>query len=173
MSNSTNFSCSRLICIINSSLWTGSLFGKKVKKNRQGKGGELVDKALRLLFCPLVIANQTLSARSLSVACIYRNRINFMHECKKGVGRQHTTFTSCPKCFLFQWIFSLAGRLYSGRIYTLTGQIWFFLLVSHWEDVTCILIFCSYCFLLAWFALWCKSIFFDLFWNLNLFIVAK
>ena len=95
MSNSTNFSCSRLICIINSSLWTGSLFGKKVKKNRQGKGGELVDKALRLLFCPLVIANQNLSARSLSVAWIYRNGINFMHECKKGVGRQHTTFTSC------------------------------------------------------------------------------
>ena len=95
MSNSTKFSWSRLICIINSSLWTGSLFGKKVKISRQGKEGELVDEALRLLFCPLVMSYQNLSARSLSVAWIYWNGINFMHECKKGVGRQHTTFTSC------------------------------------------------------------------------------
>ena len=39
-----------------------------------------------------------------------------------------------------------------------------------WEVLTQILIFCGYCFCSAWFALWRKSIFFDLFWNVNLFL---
>ena len=40
----------------------------------------------------LVIADH-LSARSLSVTWIHWSVINFA--CKRGVGRQHTTFTSC------------------------------------------------------------------------------
>ena len=40
----------------------------------------------------LVIADH-LSARSLSVTWVHWNVIN--GACKKGVGRQHTTFTSC------------------------------------------------------------------------------
>ena len=34
---------------------------------REGKGGEPVDKPLRPLFCPLVIAVQNLSARSFKI----------------------------------------------------------------------------------------------------------
>ena len=74
---------------------------------------------------------------------------------------------------LFQWIFALAGRLCSGGFYVLTEQMWLLLLVSGWEVVISIMIFSGYCFWSVWFALWCKSIFFDLFWNVKFFIAAK
>ena len=51
--------------------------------------------------------------------------------------------------------------------------MWLLLLVSGWEVVTSIMIFSGYCFWSVWFALWCKSIFFDLFWNVKFFIAAK
>ena len=42
--------------------------------------------------------------------------------------------------------------------------MWFLPLISYWEVTT--FIFCDYCcFWSAWFALWCKRISFDLFWN--------
>ena len=74
---------------------------------------------------------------------------------------------------LFQWIFALAGRLCSGGCYVLTEQMRLLLLVSGWEVVISIMIFSGYCFWSVWFALWCKSIFFDLFWNVNFFTAAK
>ena len=51
--------------------------------------------------------------------------------------------------------------------------MWLLLLVSGWEVVTSIMVFSGYCFWSAWFALWCNSIFFDLFWNVKFFIAAK
>ena len=51
--------------------------------------------------------------------------------------------------------------------------MWLLLLVSGWEVVISIMIFSGYCFWSVWFALWCKSIFFDLFWNVNFFTAAK
>ena len=77
----------------------------------------------------------------------------------------------------FEYFF-LTGRLCSGGVYILTEQtMWFLPLVSCWEVVTRILIFCGYSFLSVrhdwWFSLWCKSIFFYLFWNVKFFIVAK
>ena len=39
--------------------------------------------------------------------------------------------------------------------------------------MTCILIFCGFCFWSAGLVLWCKGIFFNLSWNLTLFAAAK
>ena len=94
------------------SLWTGSLFGKGWKNHEEkGKGWEPA--AISPSCLCLVIADH-LSARLLSVTSIHWNAINFV--CKKGVGRQHTTFTSCQKYCLFRWVFSLAGRLCPGGL---------------------------------------------------------
>ena len=83
-------------------------------------------------------------------------------ECKlKAIGTHVThNFYLVPKCCLFQWVLSLTDRLCSGGVYVLTEQMWFLPLVSCWEIVTRILIFCCYFFWSAWFALWCKSIVF-------------
>ena len=51
-----------------------------------------------------------------------------------------------------------------------TEQMWFLPLFSYCGVVTRILIFCGYCFWSTWFASWCKNIFFELFWNVKLFI---
>ena len=54
----------------------------------------------------------------------------------------------------------------------MTEQIWFLPLISYQEVVTHMLIFCGYCFWLAWFAFWCKNILFELFWNVKHFIAV-
>ena len=88
------------------SLWTGSVWGKGEKMVR--KEEERV-RACRQTFGTaippsyLVIADH-LSARSLSVTWIHWNVINFA--CKKGVGRQHTTFTSCQNAAFSYEFFS-------------------------------------------------------------------
>ena len=90
--------------------------------------------------------------------------------CKTGAERQAThDFYLLPKCCLFQWIFSLAGRLWLSK--------WALFLppVSYWEVVTRrILIFCS-SFLVGMICplMRVESIYFDLFWNVNFFIAAK
>ena len=61
--------------------------------------------------------------------------------CKKGVGRQHTTFTSCQNAacsiefFLLRVDYALEGSLSKCEL--------FLPLVLHWEVVTRILIFCG------------------------------
>ena len=58
----------------------------------------------------------------------------------------------------------------------LTEQILFLPLISYWEVVTRIpgIDFLRFLFLVSMInALLCKSIFFDLFWNVKLFIAAK
>ena len=53
---------------------------------------------------------------------------------------------------------------YTSEENVLTEQMWFLPLISYWEVMT--RIFCGYCcFWSAWFALRCKSISLDLFWN--------
>ena len=43
-------------------------------------------------------------------------------------------------------------------------------LVSHWEVMAHISIYCGFCLWSAGFVLWCNSIFFDLFWSVKLWI---
>ena len=104
-------------CHHTSRLWTGSLFGERVKK-LQCEGRKKV-RACRQTFgtcilpsC-LVIADHR-SARLLSVTWIHWNVINFA--CKKEVSIiSNTQLLPCTKMLLFfQWVFSLAGRLCSG-----------------------------------------------------------
>ena len=121
--------------------------GKRViwknHEETEEKEGEAIDKHLRPLF-PLLADH--LSARSLSVTWIHWDIIN--------CGRQATNdFYLVPNCCFFQWVFSLG----------LTEQMWFLPLLSYWEVVTRILIYCSYRFWLAWFSLWCKNILVELF----------
>ena len=72
-----------------------------------------------------------------------------------------------PKCCLFQWIFSPAGRL------QLSKCALFLPLVSYWEVVTRILIFCGVFLVGMIFPLMrIESIFFNFFWNVN-FVAAK
>ena len=90
---------------------------------------------------------------------------------KKGVGRQHTTFISCQHIacsndFFFPWRVDHAREEN-----VLTEQIWFLPIISYKEVVTHFLRLL--CLVGIWFALWCKSIFFDLFWNVKLFNAAK
>ena len=77
--------------------------------------------------------------------------------CKKGVGRQLTTFTlSMSKCCLFQWFFfSLAGRLCSGGLRFDWANLIFadFFIVSGWDDLPSDI---------------GDKIFSDFFWNANL-----
>ena len=72
----------------------------------------------------LVIADH-LSARSLSVTW---NVINFA--CKRGVGRQHTTFTSCQNA-AFSNEFCLWRVDYALEGLVLIEQMWFFALISY------------------------------------------
>ena len=78
-----------------------SVWGKGEKS--QGEGRERVRACRQTFeaalppFC-LVIADY-LSARSLSVTWVHWNVINFAR--KKGVGREHTTFTSCQNTVFF------------------------------------------------------------------------
>ena len=86
---------------------------EKGEKNHEEKGKGWEPAAISPSCLCLVIADH-LSARLLSVTSIHWNAINFV--CKKGVGRQHATFTSCQKYCLFRWVFSLAGRLCPGGL---------------------------------------------------------
>ena len=147
-------------CQRRSSLWTGSLFGERVKKS-QGEGREKV-RACRQTFgtailpsC-LVIANH-LSARSLSVTWIHWNVINLA--CKKEVSLiGNSQLLPCTKMLLFSNEFFLWWVDYALEGLVLVEKMWFLLLISYWEVVTCILIFCGYCFWSGWFAVWCKNI---------------
>ena len=77
---------------------------------------------------------------------------------KRGVGRQHTTFTSCQNAACSNIFFLFLWRVdYALEENVLTDQMWFLPLISDWEVVTRILIFCGHCFWSAWFALWCNS----------------
>ena len=92
-------------------------------------------------------------------------------KCKNEVGRQHTPFTSCQNAASCNEFFFWRVD-YTSEENVLTEQMWFLPLISYWEVMT--RIFCGYCcFWSAWFALWCKSISFDLFWIAMLFIAAK
>ena len=99
-----------------------SVWGKGEKS--EGQGSERV-RACRQTFgtailpsC-LVIADH-LSARSLSVIWIHWNIINFT--CKKGVGRQHTIFTSCQNAaysnefFLWRVDYALEGLVLTEKM---------------------------------------------------------
>ena len=55
-----------------------------------------------------------------------------------------------PKCCLFQWSFSLVGRLCSGGKRFGWANVIFAAYISYWEVMTHILIFCGYCFWTAW-----------------------
>ena len=82
------------------------------------------------------------------------------HVVKKGVSRQHTTFTSCQNAACLNNFFPFLWRVdYALEENVLSEQMWFLLLIWNWEVITCILIFRNHCFWSAWFALWCKSIF--------------
>ena len=87
----------------------------------------------------------------------------------KHLGSQHMTFTSCQNAAFSNELFSLAGRLCSGRFSCNWANV-FFAAFSYCGVVTRILIFCGYCFWSTWFAPWCKNILFELFWNVKLFI---
>ena len=99
---------------------------------------------------------------------------NFLHGCftwRTWYCRQHKTFTHA-KMLLVPMNFFLWRVDYALEENFLTEQMWFLLLISYWKVVTRILIFCG-CLWSAWFVLWCKSIFFDLFWKVKLFNAAK
>ena len=85
----------------------------------------------------------------------------------------NTRLLLMPKCCLFQWIFFLWRVDYALEENVLTEQMWFLPLISYWEVVTRILIFYGYCVWSAWLALWCKNIFFCLFWKVKLLNAAK
>ena len=120
-------------------MWTGSLFGERVKKLR-GEGRERVRACKRTFGVAtppscLVIADH-LSARSLSVTWINWNVITLA--CKKRIGRQHTTFASCQ------------NTAFSNEFLLLRVDyvVEYLPLISYWEFVTRILIFCGCCFCL-------------------------
>ena len=77
-----------------------------------------------------------------------------------------------PKCCLFQWsCFYLLGRLCSGRFCILLSKCGFSRMFHterswHIYRLTVVIVFWS-----AGFALWCKRIFFDLFWSVKLFLL--
>ena len=91
---------------------------------------------------------------------------------EKGVGRQHTTFTVLPAKMLLVpvSVLSLVGRLYSGGSkFLLSKLICYICHLFHTERSWQAFWFFPVVFVYG-FALWCKSIFFDLFWNVKLFI---
>ena len=73
----------------------------------------------------------------------------------------------------FQWIFSVTGRSCSGEKRFDWANLFFadyFILRGRDTHIDFLRLLCL---VGIWFALWCKSIFFDLFWNVNLFNAAK
>ena len=87
----------------------------------------------------------------------------------KGGGRPtrrlpHAKMLLVPISFFLCWVnYALKGSTFSVNK----------CLVSHWEVMAHISIYCGFCLWSAGFALWCKSIFFDLFWREKLFIAAE
>ena len=77
-----------------------------------------------------------------------------------------------PKCWLYQWsCFYLLGRLCSARFCILLSKCGFSRMFHterswHIYRLTVVIVFWS-----AGFALWCKRIFFDLFWSVKLFLL--
>ena len=115
-----------------SSLWTGSLFGERVKKSK-GEGREMV-RACRHTFgtaippSGLVIADH-LSARSLSVTWIRWNVVNFA--CKKEVSIiGNTQLLPCTKMLLFSIEFFLWWVDYTLEGLVLVEKMWFLPLIS-------------------------------------------
>ena len=132
--------------------------GKRKKERRER---ELVIISFTTLFRPLLARSRWLdfgcqtvemwmswNLSQISREIISRYFIIIPHasvcnlECKKLVGRQHKTFSSCQNAACSTNIFSHStGRLCSGGVYILTEQtMWFWLLVSCWEVVTRILL---------------------------------
>ena len=79
--------------------------------------------------------------------------------CKKGVCRQHTTFTSCQntacsnECFLWRVDYALKQKGFDSE------NVIFATCISYWEVVARMLIFCGLLlFLVGTIALWCKSV---------------
>ena len=90
-----------------------SVWGKGEKVARRQTFGTAIPPS------SLVIADH-LSARLLSVIWIHWNVINFT--CKKGVGRQHTIFTSCQNAaysnefFLWRVDYALEGLVLTEKM---------------------------------------------------------
>ena len=132
--------------------------GEKNCEEREGKGWEPGDKHLRPLFrlSSLSCNCQSSVSKIVIVTWIQRNVITLA--CKKGVGRQQTTFVSCQNTafpmsfFLWRVDYALEGLELIEKMRCLPP-------ISYWEFVTRILIFCGYCFWSAWFALWYKNIY--------------
>ena len=88
--------------------------------------------------------------------------------------KAYTTFTSCEnvaysnKVFFLCWV----GYALEGSIFSLSKCDFsrLFHTERSWHTV---LIYCGFCLWSTGFALCCKSIFFDLFWNVKLFITAE
>ena len=132
--------------------------GWKNQKVREGKRWGPVDTHLGPLFCLLVLViADHLSERSLSVTWIHWNVINFA--CKKEVSIiGNTQLLPCTKMLLFSNEFFLWWVDYALEGLVLVEKMWFLSLISYLGVVTCILIFCGYCFWSGWFAVWCKNI---------------
>ena len=66
----------------------------------------------------------------------------------------HAKMLLVPTSFFLCWLdYTLQGSTFS-----LSKIMWFYLLVSHWEVMAHISMYCGFCFWSAEFALWCKSI---------------
>ena len=127
-----------------------SVWGKGEKIARRGNCRRERVRACRQTFevatppsC-LVIADHLL-ARSLSVTWIHWNVITLAG--KKGICRQHTTFASCQNT-VFSSEFLLWRVDYALECLVLIEKMWCLPLISYWEFVTRILIFCGCCFCL-------------------------
>ena len=88
-------------------LWTGSLFRKKNKEEREGKGGEPVDKHLRPLYCPLVITCQS----SVSKIIICQSILHVSNFWKQSEMERKSHFQFCKK-----WLIS-GKRIYTVPIF--------------------------------------------------------
>ena len=132
--------------------------GERNCEEREGKGWEPVDKHLRPLFRLSSLSCNCRSSFSKIVIVTWIQRNVITLACKKEVGRQQTTFVSCQntafpmRFFLWRVDYALEGLELIEKMRCLP-------LISYWEFVTRILIFCGYCFWSAWFALWYKNIY--------------
>ena len=112
--------CGQALCLKEGEKIWENLSGERVKKSR-GEGMERVRDCRQTLGTAmppscLVIADH-LSARSLSVTWIHWYVINVAS--KKGVGTQHTDFTSCQNAaFSNEFFLWRAGYVLEGLVLT-------------------------------------------------------
>ena len=127
---------------------------------------------IALVICRLrgiFIASKRKPRYIIFFAAVLREELDRVNRVSVG----NTRLLAHVKILLVPMYFFLWRIDYALEENILTERMWFLPLISYWEVMTGILIFCGYYLWSARLAVWCKSILFELFWKVKFFNAAR